>query len=311
MAEMGMMGRAVVCVALLAPGAAWAQASGPAVGVQGPPQVGLPKPADHHRMATMRPLQPAAGAGEGSGQASGMRPEDALARLVQEAGVIFAGEVYAVRMPEGQQNAGTKGGQHSANPDAVEVEFRVDQGVRGVTIGNPYVMREPLAEWRSQGEVLTLHKRAVVLLTKPDAAGMSRPVEGLRGVLPIDGNNNVDLSGLHAAAGASAAVPGAAAGTPGAAVMNLGQAGGAGQGAAAAAGADQGAATGEGQADPKVPDVTTAGGEQTLVAGSENGRMPELQGATIPYLALMRDLYVLAAAETGGPKGNGTAEPGK
>ncbi len=200
MARMRILG---VSAMVVLSGMAGAQVNSGAAPVQTP--AGRPGVSDHHRMATMRPLQPPqAEAGQaGGGAQAGMRSEDVLAGLVKGAGVIFSGEVYAIRMPEGEQNAGTQGGQHSGNPSAVEVEFRVDQGVRGATIGNPYVLRERVEEWRSRPGLLALHGRYVVLLEKPDAAGLSRPVGGERGVFPIDKANNVDLSRLHAGAGAS------------------------------------------------------------------------------------------------------------
>ncbi len=349
----------VMAMAMMLPGAAWAQVDGGSAGqapppaVQGPPQ--RPAPGNHHRMATMRPLQPpqpgqagAAGdaggqgqnaaSGESAGQgqtAAGMRSEDVLARMVKQAGVIFAGEVYAIRMPTGEQNQGTKGGQHSEHADTVEVEFGVQQGIRGAVIGDPYVLRERMSDWQSHPGLFKLHGRYVVLLEKPDAAGLSRTVEGEHGVLPIDGNNNVDLARLRALAGGAARQARLTGNNPGGpgefggAGARCGPAerdgavspaGGAQNGAGAeqatgagqqnGAGAEQGSGAGL-QAGPKVPDVTTANGEETLVSGTDRGRMPELEAASIPYLALMRDLYVLTAAETNGLEPpNGQKSPG-
>jgi hypothetical protein len=46
-----------------------------------------------------------------------------------------------------------------------------------------------------------------------------------------------------------------------------------------------------------VTDVETKQGEDTLVSGSREGRMPELRNAKVPFLALVRDVTVLSAAE--------------
>ena len=72
--------------------------------------------------------------------------EDVLAALVHHSAVIFAGEVYAIRMPV-EMKAGTdvSGGLPSSRADAVQVEFRVDVGIRGASIGSNYVLHMP---WR-------------------------------------------------------------------------------------------------------------------------------------------------------------------
>jgi hypothetical protein len=56
---------------------------------------------------------------------------------------------------------------------------------------------------------------------------------------------------------------------------------------------------------PSVTDVTTAQGEDTLISGSNQGKMPELRNSKVPFLALVRDVTVLNAAE--GQQGNGAA----
>jgi hypothetical protein len=48
---------------------------------------------------------------------------------------------------------------------------------------------------------------------------------------------------------------------------------------------------------PSVTDVATPQGVDTLISGSSNGRMPELRSRTVPFLALVRDITVLSAAE--------------
>jgi hypothetical protein len=48
---------------------------------------------------------------------------------------------------------------------------------------------------------------------------------------------------------------------------------------------------------PSVTDVSTQAGKDTLISGSSEGRMPELRNNTVPFLALLRDVSVLSAAE--------------
>ena len=132
--------------------------------------------------------------------------EDVLAALVHHSAVIFAGQVYAVRVPPGMKGAsGVRGGLPSSRPDAVEVEFRVDMGIRGASIGSNYVLRMPASSWQ-QAPPFTLHQRAVTFLKPADAAGFAGPVEGESdipgmdlGVMPVDTSNQVDLSRLRTA----------------------------------------------------------------------------------------------------------------
>ncbi len=101
--------------------------------------------------------------------------EDVLASLVHHSAVIFAGEVYAIRVPASMKaTGGVTGGLPSSRPDAVEVEFRVDMGIRGTTIGNNYELRMPVSAWQ-QAPPFTLHQRSVIFLTPADACGLRRP----------------------------------------------------------------------------------------------------------------------------------------
>lgn len=210
--------------------------------------------------------------------------EDVLASLVHHSAVIFAGEVYAIRLPAEMKNAaGVKGDLPSSRPDAVEVEFRVDMGIRGASIGSNYVLRMPASTWQ-QAPLFTLHQHSVTFLKPADAAGFAGPVEGESdipgmdlGVMPVGASNQVDLSRLErlvtrkTITSASMLPP---AGRP---------------------------------HTPSVTDVDTAQGEDTLISGSSNGRMPELHNKTVPFLALVRDVSVLSAAESQQPAGAATA----
>ena len=200
--------------------------------------------------------------------------EDVLASLVHHSAVIFAGEVYAIRVPPSMKaTGGVTGGLPSSRPDAVEIGFRVDMGIRGTTIGNNYELRMPVSAWQ-QAPPFTLHQRSVIFLTPTGAAGLAGPVEGESdipgmdlGVMPVDSSNQVDLSRMQrlvtrktitAATLPAPTVPSSA---------------------------------------PSVTDVVTPQGEDTLISGSSEGRMPELRNSSVPFLALMRDITVLGAAE--------------
>ena len=120
------------------------------------------------------------GAGASGGTTAGTPPasvEEALHGMSDAAGVIFAGQVLAVR-----RVAGSGGGL-----GVVEVTFQVDRAVRGCAVGAPYVLREWEGLWAS-GEVrYRVGQRLVMLLRTPGTAGLSSPVGGMDGAIPIVG----------------------------------------------------------------------------------------------------------------------------
>lgn len=218
----------------------------------------------------------AAGAQEISRVEPQATAEDVLASLVHHSAVIFAGEVYAIRVPEAAKPAtAVQGGRPSSRSDAVQVEFRVDVGIRGTSIGSNYVLHMAQATWQ-QAPPFTLHQRVVVFLRPPDASGLSGPVEGESdvpgldlGVMPVDDSNRVDLSRVQRLVTKKVIASAASLPSP----------------------------SGPAQ-PPSVTDVTTEQGQDTLISGSHEGRMPELRNNTVPFLALVRDISVLSAAES-------------
>jgi hypothetical protein len=113
---------------------------------------------------------------QGYGQTAGLSssaPEtvvDVLHEFSDQAAVIFAGQVLLVRRP------GT---------GVVEVEFRVDEAIRGCAVGTPYVLREWDGLWVRGSQRYRVGQRLLMLLHAPSAAGMSSPVGGLDGAIPI------------------------------------------------------------------------------------------------------------------------------
>jgi hypothetical protein len=119
---------------------------------------------------------------------------DVLHRMSDRADVIFMGQVLAVRHREtGSETAGV-----------VEVEFRVDQAVRGCTVGTPYILREWGGLWVAGSQRYRVGQRLLMLLHAPSAGGMSSPVDSLDGAIPIrQGSTATPLS----AGSAPAALP--------------------------------------------------------------------------------------------------------
>jgi hypothetical protein len=113
-----------------------------------------------------------AGAQSGAA-ATSSEPEtvtDVLHQLSDKADVIFAGQVLAVRRP---------------GNGVVEVEFRVDQAILDCSAGTNYTLREWDGLWVMNNQRYRVGQRLLMLLHAPGAAGMSSPVGGLDGAIPI------------------------------------------------------------------------------------------------------------------------------
>ncbi|MEO6804567.1 MAG: hypothetical protein ABI286_08980 [Edaphobacter sp.] len=105
--------------------------------------------------------------------AATVQPEtvvDVLHRLSDKADIIFAGQVMAIRQP---------------NDGVVEVEFRVDEAIRGSSVGTPYILREWSGLWAGGTPRYHVGEKLLMLLHAPSAAGLSSPVGGLDGAIPI------------------------------------------------------------------------------------------------------------------------------
>jgi len=119
--------------------------------------------------------------------------EAALLALSSQAGIIFAGEVAAIHHREG----------------CVETEWRIEEGMLGVSTGGTFVQREWSGLWVDDDR-FHVGQRALVMLHRPSVAGFTSPVGGMDGVLPIAGdavNGVVDLRWIAARVGRAAATP--------------------------------------------------------------------------------------------------------
>lgn len=101
---------------------------------------------------------------------------DVLQQMSGRADVIFTGQVMAIRR-SGSASGGTASG-------IVEVDFRVDTAVRGCA-GGLYTLREWAGLWVVESERYHVGERLLMLLHAPSAAGLSSPVDGLNGAIPI------------------------------------------------------------------------------------------------------------------------------
>jgi hypothetical protein len=105
--------------------------------------------------------------------------EEALKQMSDAAGVVFSGEVTAVR-----RRAGANGGS-----GVVEVDFRVDQAVKGSAAGSVYTLKEWAGLWPVGVERYRVGQQLLMLLHAPGAGGLSSPVGGMAGAIPVRGTS--------------------------------------------------------------------------------------------------------------------------
>ena len=124
--------------------------------------------------------------------------EDALHEMSDASGVIFAGQVTSVvAVPDG------KGGTGSF----VQVVFRVDQAVRGCVTGGSYGLKEWAGLWANGEPRYRVGQQLVMLLRSPGVSGLSSPVGGMDGAIPIRGGESEITNPGVSAADIAKAVP--------------------------------------------------------------------------------------------------------
>jgi len=101
--------------------------------------------------------------------------EDVLHQMSDKADIIFVGQVVALHFS-------IEGGTASG---IVAIDFHVDQAVRGCSAGGTYVLREWAGLWSGDGQRYQLGQRLLMMLRAPGPSGLSSPVAGLDGAIPI------------------------------------------------------------------------------------------------------------------------------
>lgn len=102
--------------------------------------------------------------------------EGVLHQMSDRADVIFVGRVVAIRPHDGD----------GMGAGFVEVDFEMDQVIRGCT-GGGYVLREWAGLWSGNANRYRVGQRLLMMLHAPGASGLSSPVDGLDGAIPIQG----------------------------------------------------------------------------------------------------------------------------
>ena len=102
---------------------------------------------------------------------------DALNAMTDRAGVVFLGTVSSIR------HIASDGGSSGA----VEITFAVEQAVKGCTTGSTYALREWAGLWMANDARYRVGQRLLMLLHAPGPGGLSGPVDGMNGAIPVYG----------------------------------------------------------------------------------------------------------------------------
>jgi hypothetical protein len=113
--------------------------------------------------------------GQAGSSAESPTVTDVLHQMSDRADVVFMGQVLAVHFAAGASPAS----------GIVEIQFRVDQAIRGCKTGEPYVLREWGGLWAGGTGRYRVGQRLLMFLHAPSAGGFSSPVDGLDGAIPI------------------------------------------------------------------------------------------------------------------------------
>lgn len=106
--------------------------------------------------------------------------EAALRGMSAQAAVMFVGTVTGVKRV---------GGDGFAAAGVVEITFSVEKGMRGVADGDSYLVREWGGLWSATDKRYAVGSRLLMLLHAPGATGLSSPVGGMDGAIPVKGTS--------------------------------------------------------------------------------------------------------------------------
>ena len=119
----------------------------------------------------------------------------ALEEISRQAGRILVGTVVDVHLAGGGRPVDWPDGERM-----MEITLQAEDCVRGCAPGQRFVLREWASLWRGQPHRYRVGQRAVWMLYPQSTSGVSSPVCGMLGVLPISAVNDgqsVDLRWLQ------------------------------------------------------------------------------------------------------------------
>lgn len=101
--------------------------------------------------------------------------EDLLHQMSDQADIIFVGQVVAIHPHD-------EGG---ATLGFIEIDFSVTQAIRGCPSGGTYILREWAGLWAGNAHRYHAGQRLLMMLHEPGPSGMSSPVGGMDGAIPL------------------------------------------------------------------------------------------------------------------------------
>ena len=111
--------------------------------------------------------------------------------LSRAAGMVFSGTVLRVEaVPAATDRA----------IPAIQIKFRVDRAIVGVRQGQILTIHEWIGAWSSH-RPMQVGKHMLLFLYRPSRLGLTSPVGGRLGQIPIDGKGNVVIPPLPVSGG--------------------------------------------------------------------------------------------------------------
>lgn len=112
-------------------------------------------------------------------------------QMSRSAGAVFAGTVLAVE----------RGSTPGRALPVVQVRFRVDRPIVGARMGQLFTLREWAGAWDIQ-RPMQRGQRLLLLLYPPSPAGLSSPIGGASGQIPLDHDGKITAGYRARASGA-------------------------------------------------------------------------------------------------------------
>lgn len=119
-------------------------------------------------------------AADGSGHGLSTTIDALLEQMSLSAGAIFVGQVSAIRRTSPLDGSAVRGG-------VVEIDLRVGQSILGPVSGATYTLREWSGLWEFNSDRYRVGQRMLLFLRTPSSNGLSAPVHGFEGAIPLRG----------------------------------------------------------------------------------------------------------------------------
>lgn len=101
--------------------------------------------------------------------------EDALRQMLDEAGIVFTGQVTAIR----------RVASANGSTGATEIDFAIDDAILGVAPNTTYTLREWAGLASAGTSPFLVGRRYLMFLHAPGPSGLTSPVNGPDGAIPV------------------------------------------------------------------------------------------------------------------------------